>query len=97
MNPYLDPMTNKVHCSDCHQEILNITQFTKSQMKSNKQFKAKQQKSFSVKCPKCQQEDRPILTPTDIVCSFCQQPLSHLSEPFKMMLREKISSADKDI
>jgi hypothetical protein len=89
MNPYLDPMTNKVHCSDCHQEILNITQFTKSQMKSNKQFKAKQQKSFSVKCP--------ILTPTDIVCSFCQQPLSHLSEPFKMMLREKISSADKDI
>ena len=34
--PYLDPQTDRVHCSLCDQEIVNLTPFVKSQMKSMK-------------------------------------------------------------
>lgn len=95
--PYIDPSNDKVYCSKCDKEIVNITYFTKSQMKSSKQYKPKNVVSFSVKCKKCGKEDRPKLVNNDIICVGCNKPLDHLSEPFKIMLREKLKTVGKDI
>lgn len=95
--PYLDPQDNKVYCSLCDAEMLNITIFVKNQMKMNKQFRQKQNKPFSVKCQKCGKDDRPILKNQDLICSGCNKPLDHLSEPFKIMLRDKLKTTDKDV
>ena len=95
--PYLDVKDNKVYCSECDQEIVNVSHFTKIQMKSIKQFKQKKAISFSVKCPHCQKEDRPKLLNQDILCSGCNKPMNHLSEPFKVMLREKLKTVGKDV
>ena len=95
--PYLDIQDNKVYCSKCDGEIPNITVFVKNQMKMNKQFRQRQSKPFSVKCQKCGREDRPKLVQGDIVCSSCSKPLDHLSEPFKIMLRDKLRTIDKDV
>jgi hypothetical protein len=97
MEPYLDPDNNKIYCSSCDQELTNLTHFVKVQLKANKQYKPKQSKSFAVKCLVCKKEDRPKLVGKEVVCSSCSKPLSQLSEPFKVMLREKLKSADKDV
>lgn len=96
--PYIDPKTNQVFCSECDGEIVNITPFTKNQMKMNKQFKQKKQTPFAVKCAKCGREERPKLTPKDdIVCGACGQSLDNLSPIFKNMLKDKLRSVDKDV
>jgi predicted transglutaminase-like protease len=95
--PYLDPQTNKVHCSLCDQEIVNLTPFVKSQMKSMKQYKKKEAKPFAVKCAKCGREERPKVVANDIVCGVCSQPMDNLSPIFKNMLKEKLRTADKDV
>lgn len=99
--PYLDTNDNKVYCSNCNSEIPNITQFVKSQMKMNKQFRQKQTKTFSVKCNKCGKEERPKLVKVgaieDIVCGVCSKSLDSLTPIFKNMLKEKLKTVDKDI
>lgn len=97
MEPYIDPKDDKVYCSACDKELSNITYFTKMQMKSNKQYKPKNTVSFMVKCSKCNKEDRPKLVNKDIVCPNCNKPHDHLSEPFKIMLREKLKTAGQDV
>ena len=97
MEPYLDVKEDKVYCSLCDKELQGITYFVKVQMKSLKQFRQKQNKPFAVKCQRCGKEDRPKLIQQDIVCSGCNKSLDHLSEPFKIMLREKLRTTDKDV
>ena len=97
MNPYIDPKTDKVYCESCDQEILTITYFAKVQMKNLKQYKKKSSTSFSIKCPKCNKDDRPKLINNEIVCSKCNSPMDHLTEPFKIMLKEKLKTASQDI
>ena len=97
MEPYLDPKDDKVYCSECDREIANITHFAKIQMKALKQFRQKKVISFAVKCQKCGKEDRPKLVGEDIVCQACKKPLDHLSEPFKIMLREKLKTVSNDV
>lgn len=97
MTPYIDPKTDKVYCEECDAEISNITYFAKVQMKSLKQYKKKVNTSFAVKCVNCGKEDRPKLVKDDVVCPSCNKPHSHLSEPFKIMLREKLKTAGSDI
>lgn len=95
--PYLDPQDDKVYCSLCEKEITNVTHFVKLQMKSLKQFKPKSNKPFAVQCQYCGKNDRPKLVQNDIVCAKCNKPLDHLSEPFKIMLRDKLKTTDKDV
>lgn len=95
--PYLDPKTDKVYCSACDSEIINITHFAKIQMKSMKQFKQKTSKPFAVKCNKCGKEERPKLVKDDVICGVCSKPLDNLSIPFKNMLKEKLKTVDKDV
>ncbi len=97
MEPYLDPKDDKVYCSKCDKEISNVTHFAKVQMKALKQYRQKKVISFAVKCPKCGKEDRPKLVGEDIVCVGCKKPLDHLSEPFKIMLREKLKTVAQDV
>lgn len=97
MEPYLDKDTDKVHCSCCDKEITNVTHFVKAQMKSLKQFRQKKAISFSVKCNFCSKEDRPIIVKDDILCSFCKKAHTHLSEPFKHMLKDNLKKATQDI
>lgn len=96
MEPYIDPKTEKVFCSICNKEIINITYFAKAQLKSLKQFKPKVQTSFSVKCDKCGQEGRPKLIKDELFCCMCNVILSNLSLPFKNMLKEQLLKVDKD-
>lgn len=97
MEPYIDPKDDKVYCSECDKEIPNITHFAKMQMKSLKQYKQKKAVSFSVKCQSCGKDERPKLVNKDIVCPGCNKPHSHLSEPFKIMLREKLKTVSHDV
>ena len=66
-------------------------------MKSLKQYKEKKTVSFAVKCPSCSKEDRPKVVAQDIVCAHCRKPMTHLSEPFKIMLREKLKTVGQDV
>jgi hypothetical protein len=95
--PYYDPKTDKVYCSECDREIINVSSFTKNQMKSSKQYKKKSATSFAVKCTKCGKEDRPILINNNVLCSSCKKPLDNLSEPFKNMLKEKLKTVNNDV
>lgn len=97
MEPYLDPKTDKVYCSACDAEMANVTHFAKIQMKALKQFKQKKAVSFAIKCQKCGKEERPKLVGEDIVCRVCQKPMDHLSEPFKIMLRDKLRTVAQDV
>lgn len=95
--PYIEHKTDKVFCSLCDREIANVTHFAKVQMKTLKQYKPKNTTSFSIKCPKCGKEDRPKVVGDDIVCTGCKKPMDHLSEPFKIMLREKLKTVGQDV
>ncbi len=97
MEPYLDPDNNKVYCSSCDKEIVNVTNFVKMQMKQFKQYRPKKTISFAVKCKKCNVEDRPIIKNKDIICPSCKQPHTHLSEPFKIMLMDNLKKVNQDI
>jgi hypothetical protein len=90
--PYLDPTDDKAYCSLCDKEMI-LTPFVKTQMKSNKQFRQRlQPKPYAVKCQRCGKDDQPILVNNNVVCVSCRKPLDHLSEPFKIMLREKLKN-----
>lgn len=95
--PYLDPKDNKVYCSKCDKELVNITPFVKNQMKNSKQFRAKQSKPFVFKCLKCGREERPKNINDDIVCGVCEKSLDNLSPIFKNMLKEKLKTIDKEV
>jgi len=95
--PYIDPKDDKVYCSLCDKEISNITNFTKIQMKSLKQFRPKNIMSFSVKCLKCQKEARPNIVNNDVICSGCLKPMDHLSVPFKNMLKDQLKKVGQDV
>lgn len=97
MEPYLELTDNKVYCSNCDKEISNVTHFVKMQMKSLKQFRKKKNLSFSVKCQKCNKEDRPKIVNKEVACPSCNTIHSHLSEPFKIMLKEQLKTANQDV
>lgn len=97
MEPYLDPKTDKVYCSLCDKELPNMTYFAKVQMKSLKQYKQKQAVVFGVKCQSCGKEAQPKVVGDDIVCPSCNKAHEHLSEPFKIMLRDKLKTVNKDV
>ena len=97
MEPYLDPKTDKVYCSACDQELTNLTYFAKAQMKSSKQFKPKKNLSFATTCIACKKEDRPIILNDKICCPACKKEHSHLSEPYKLMLKENLKKVGQDI
>ncbi len=97
MEPYIDPKTDKVYCSICDGELTNVTHFTKVQMKSLKQYRQKASVAFGIKCNSCGKEDRPIVVGKDIVCPGCKKAHAHLSEPFKIMLRENLKNFGKDV
>lgn len=92
MQPYLDPSNDKIYCSSCDKELTNITHFIKAQMKSFKQFKPKKKVAFSIKCSACLVEDVPKLVNDQIMCGNCNKPLTNLSEPFKIILKQKLKS-----
>ena len=97
MEPFLDLNDDKIYCSICEQELLNMTHFVKIQMKTLKQFRKKQNVAFGVKCQSCKKEAQPQISNNDIICPHCLKPHSHLSEPFKLMLKEKLKTANKDV
>lgn len=97
MEPYLDVKDNRVYCSSCDREMNNVTHFVKVQMKSLKQFRQKQTVAFGVKCQNCNKEAQPKIVNDDIVCPSCNKVHTHLSEPFKIMLKDKLKTANKDV
>lgn len=88
--PYYDASDNNVYCSLCNKTIDNVTQFSKNTMKSSKQVKKKAQVSYSVKCTKCNNEDRPKLVGNEIVCSNCNNQINNISSIYKDLLKQKL-------
>lgn len=96
--PYIDLTDDKVYCSECNKEILNLSPFTKNLMKSMKQIKKKVVAAFSVKCGKCGKEAQPKLNAKDdVICGLCNKVLDNLSIPFRNMLKEKLKTTNKDV
>lgn len=93
---YIDPKTEKVYCSKCDVEITNATHFTKVQLKTLKQYREKKSQSFSVKCPACNVEERPVQNNGKFCCSVCKKELN-LTNTFKAMLKQFLPVTDKDI
>ena len=94
--PYLDQETNKTFCSECHGEV-QVGDFMKRQLLMNKQFRKREQKSFSVKCEACRVEARPKIVGGEVICSACEKKLDKLSPAFITMLKLNLSKADQEI
>lgn len=97
MEPYMDPKTEKVFCANCNSEMLNLNHFTKITLKNLKQFRQKPTVPFGVKCQNCGKESQPKIINDDIVCPGCNKSHTHLSEPFKLMLKDKLKTTNKDV
>lgn len=97
MEPYMDPKTSKVFCSKCDKEIPAVNHFTKVTMKTLRQFREKPQIPFGVQCQNCGKEAQPKIAGDDVICPQCSKPHDHLSEPFKMMLKDKLRTTNKDV
>lgn len=91
--PYIDKKTNEVHCSLCDQIIVNVSDFTKRQMLSLKQYRPKKKETFSVKCNKCNKEGRPHIVDDQVVCGECASPLDNLSPFFQNMLKTQLKES----
>lgn len=95
--PYLSLEDNEVYCSECDKIIQNVSHFTKTQMKSLKQVKKDENKSFSVKCEHCKRDGRPNKKLTNLFCKYCNKEITHLTPIYKKMLLSLIDSLDKDV
>lgn len=94
--PFIDKKTDKVYCSECEQEITNLTSFAKAQMKAIKQFREEKPAAFSVKCSHCSLTNQPDQQKDKFFCPSCKKELK-LSEAFRLMLIEKLKNANKEI
>lgn len=97
IEPCMDPKTEKIYCSLCNNEMTNVTHFVKVTMKTLKQFRQKSTVPFGVKCQNCGKEAQPKIVNNDVVCPQCLKSHEHLSEPFKIMLRDKLKTANREI
>lgn len=95
--PYMDAKTGIVYCGKCDKEIPNVSHFQRTTMKTLKQFREKKMVPFGVKCQNCGKEAQPKVVGDDIVCPQCAKAHTHLSEPFKIMLRDKLKTANKEL
>lgn len=87
VEPIYDSVTNVVSCPECLNEISNITQFAKNQMKSLGHSKKTQTKTaFAQNCPHCKKTDRPDVKDNKAYCKFCKTDLK-LSAPWIQMLK----------
>jgi Zn finger protein HypA/HybF involved in hydrogenase expression len=97
IEPFMDPKTEQVFCPLCQQEMTQINHFAKVTLKNLRQFRQKPQIPFCVKCQNCNQEAQPKIEKEDVVCPKCNKPHTHLSEPFKLMLKDKLKTVNKDV
>ena len=66
-------------------------------MKTLKQFRQKITVPFGVKCQYCLFEAQPKIVNDNIVCPKCDKVHNHLSEPFKIMLKDKLKTTNRDV
>jgi ribosomal protein S27E len=95
--PFLNPITNEVECSECGGVIPNVSHFVKVQMKSLGQTKKHPKSAFAVRCDKCKTNALPKLGANDkLVCVGCGAELV-VSKPFEIMARDRINKGNSDI
>jgi len=94
--PYMDPKTEKAYCPKCNKEVA-INHFQKITMKTLRQFKEKSTDTFNVKCQSCSKEAQPQIVNDKIICPQCGKEHTHLSEPFKIMLKIQLKTANKEL
>lgn len=88
VTPVLDVKANVVVCPDCEEELTQITNFVKVQLKAAGQIKKEKQsrKAFSVRCQVCNKEAQPKIANGKVLCSLCGNEHEHLSAPFKQAI-----------
>lgn len=98
-SPFLNPKTDEVFCGAeaCEKKIETVNHFIKMQLKALKQYREQKKVAFGVKCQKCGKEEKPKDTGKDIVCGACGEPLDHLTDTFKRMLKSQLTKVDKDV
>ena len=94
MKPVVDKETLVAYCTECNGELSTITEFMRRQMMANGQVrKMKKTLAWSVLCPHCEKEGTPDLDDKDkLICSYCSEPVTHLSGPYAHSLRLNIKS-----
>ena len=95
-SPTLNPKNHDVYCELCGEKI-TVGHFVLAQLKALKQYAEPKKTPFAVKCPKCGKEEKPRDTGAEIVCGACDEPLEHLTDTFKRMLRTVLGKVDKDV
>jgi hypothetical protein len=86
--PYLD-QNNKVICSECENEIQNISSFAKAQMKSMGQILKSKPSAFSIVCKACKANEQPELNGDKAFCRKCKNQLN-ISSFFLNSLKENL-------
>jgi len=87
VEPMYDSVTNVASCPICLNEITNITQFAKNQMKSLGHAKREDVKTaFSVKCVNCGKIDKPDVKGNKGFCKSCKCDMK-LTGPFLQMMK----------
>jgi len=87
--PYLDKDTDVVHCSECDKEM-NVNHFTKTQMRSMKQYRVSMPGASNITCQSCKKNAKPLITNKDLVCPACKKSHSHLTSYFKQIIIEQM-------
>ena len=95
--PYIDPKTDKVYCSTCNAEMLGVSHFTKVTLKTLKQYKTRSTATFKVTCKSCNSEAQLQIVNNKVICPQCKKEHLHLTEPFKLMIKQYVGKANKDV
>lgn len=93
----LDITSNDVYCISCGNVIPNISQFTKAQLKNLKQTKRPPKGAYAIQCVKCKVEALPKLQNNELVCQGCSNPLTNISKPFQIIIRNIIKKGDEEL
>lgn len=76
VEPLLDLKTNQAICSFCGEDIKNVTDFVKNQLKFLGQVKKNSsKKSWAVKCQSCEAQVTPLQKDGKLYCSECDEEL----------------------
>jgi hypothetical protein len=83
---YIDKKTEVVFCSECETEF-PASYYLKTQLKTLQQYKPKVQVPFQIKCNSCNKEGTPVLDKDKLICFNCRKQLQHLTEHFKLAVK----------
>ena len=83
-----------VFCTECGEEIKNVSVFTKRNLFFAKQVQQKSQpgESFAIRCEHCTNSRRPIVKDKKVFCQVCEKEIQNISPFYKNLLISQTSN-----